>query len=775
MTSPVIHGLNNLPDHPTLAYVNRVDLRIIQALEQAMGRVAWLVDASCMPGRSIMGYLLARGARGIQGNMSRISRELLADRIHDKLREGYHVVLISGRSSQARGALCDVPTPVLSYLDDSTLPVLPIYAAYTQSDVENAFAPSPPPPAVAPSAADSAAAPEAPAPAVVDTAAPPSLYFLPRLRAGKAMAARVRSAWMEASADHFAAHPLLQSAFLPRLLVTALVRHKDTLLHDGVDDSTLSYGKLLALALMLARRLRKETRDKRLGIILPPGKRSAIANLACLLAGISPVNVNYTLGKANVQRQIRQAGINRFITEERFRMVMSSFAWPSQRDLIPIDQELLDIGRGAQSLWSMLIALNNPAFILNFLQLPESDANAEAALLFTSGTEEPPRAVPMTHRMLLASLLQLQNRLNMQPGQRVLSALPFHHSLGFVHGLLLPLLFGYSMVTYPDPGAGIRLATIISSTQVRLVPASPAMLRGMLAGFEKENHKRLKSTAPALCHALQEDRLPELFSHLHYVIAGGGPLSEALAHKARVHFNVELLSAYTLAEAAPLAALNLPPCEGGRADADGQLPPTIPSCGRGTVGAPLPGLAVRITELGREGRLLPPGVPGLIWLKGANLAPQYLGAEEGLLHAQWYCTGDVGFLDDEGMLTIAGRRMRFSRIEGELVPHERAEAVLASMYKIPSNTNPPRIAVIAVPDPKEGEKLVLLSSLHKNNADYRHTTMCYNFRNAGFPEQWTPKQLICMRYLPTRADGSLDYPQCVRLITQHLNEVKGKR
>ncbi len=778
MTDPIIEGLGNLPERPSLIYINRADLRVVQALEKVLGRILWLVDASCMPGRSVMGYLIARRAMGFQGNMDSISPELMADRIHDWHKAGCHVVLLTGHPTQARASLCDVPTRLLNYLDDSTLPVLPIYAGYHQADVERALEPSAPPPAQAPAAEQGAAAPALPP----DTEAPPVLRILPQLRAGKGMGARVRSAWMEAAADHVAAHPLLKTATLPRLLVTALMRHQDEVLCDGVDDSRLTYGKLLTLALVLSRRLSNQTQDKRLGIILPPGKRAAIANLACLLAGISPVNIDYSLGRAAVQHQIRRAGLNRFVTEKRFHLKLDRFAWPSSRDLFFMDEELLEAGRAHQTYWRALVRLGKPGYLLRCLNPPAATPESEATLFFTAGVENEPQAVTVSHRMLLASLLQLQSRLDMQPGQRVLSALPWYRGCGFACGLLFPLLFGYGMVTYPDPDSGIRLATIMAETQVRLAFMTPGMAQSLLSLADADNRKRLNATAPALAAALQGGRLAELFAHLHYLIAAGAPLSEALVQKARELFNLQLLSAYTLAEAAPMAALNMPPCEGGQEDAEGMRPPTIPAFRAGSAGAPLPGMAVRITDVGKEGRLLPPGVPGLIWLKGANLAERYLDAEESLLQSRWYYTGDVGHLDADGLLHIAGRRMRFSHIGGVLVPHERLEAVMAAMYKIPHGEGlPQRLAIVAVQDPREGEQLVLLSAAHRKNAEYRFTTMRYNIMNAGFPEQWTPKRLVSLEYLipllppgsapdrlPTLPDGKLDYLRCFTLLCRVL-------
>ncbi len=721
MQDVTIEGQGNLPAHPTFAYLNRADLRIVQELGKAMGgRVAWLVERSCLPGSDVMDYLRQQRAAGVLADITTMSRELLADRIHDKLRAGYHVVLITGRPEQARGSLADVPTRLLSYLDSSALPALPIYAGYSTTDAEDAFS-------------------------ARQAGAVLYLRFMPRQREGAALSSRVRAAWAEAAADHLAAHPLLREASLPQLLIAALMRHRDARIIDGVDDSPLTYRNLLALALMLAGRLREQTKDRRLGIILPPGKLATIANLACILAGISPLNVNYSLGKEEFRRQMRQAGINRFLTEERFRSKLTQFAWPSSRDLIFVDRELTDIGRASFTLWRMRLRFQKPAHILASLQLPASAPENEAALLFTSGAEGTARAVPLSHRMLTASLLQLHERLNMPAGQRVLSALPHFQALGFVHGLLLPLLFGYDMVTYPAATPVSRLCTLVQQYGVRLAATSPGMAAAML-----------------------KEGTTESFASLHYFIVGGAALPEALELNARAHRQVQLLSAYTLTEACAIAALNLPPSDAAASGETTSLFATQPAFRPGSAGAPLPGVAVRITDVDRNGRTQPPGVRGLIWLKGANIAPHYLGGEGEALRGHWYCTGDIGYLDAEGMLFICGRKMRFSKIGTELVPHEELESVLAKMYKAENTDGNLKLAVVAIPDPREGEQLILLSSVHTSNADYRYTTMRYNLMNAGYPEQWTPKRLIPLPYIPMLPNGKLNYPLCFHGVCKQL-------
>ncbi len=716
--SVTIEGQGNLPAHPTLIYPNRVDLRTMEELEKALGgKIAWLVERSCMPGEAVMARLREQRAAGIMADTSRQSREQLAEQVMGYVQAGFHVVLLCGRPTQAKGTLTDVPARLLDFLDGTPLPALPLYAGYANSEPGNAL----------------------------PTEAPyEELYlrFMPQQREGAGLGARVRGAWMEADAEHLARHPLLRETSLPLLLIPALMRHAECRLIDGVDDSTLKYRHLLVLALMFAGYLHRHCSDARLGIILPPGKLCCIANLACLFAGISAVNINYTQGKDAFARTAAAAGLNRFITEERFCHKMDRFPWPSPRDLVFIEHELPAIGRAPYTFWSALTRFGKPQHVLPRLPKPPARPEDEAALFFTGGTEDEPKPVAVSHRMLLASLLQLQNRLSLQAGERTLCALPAYTPLGFVHGLLFPLAYGYDMVTYPSAQAAKRLAKLAGQYGAAFAAMTPDMASDML----------------------REGKAAD-FEKLRYLVTAGALLPEALVRTAQQQRHVQLLAAYGLTEAAPLAALDLPACEGGNGEGGSARPPEQPAHRAGSVGAPLPGVAVRITDVEREGHSLPTGQLGLIWLKGANVSDRYLGDAHSALRNGWHNTGDIGWLDENGLLTVAGRRMRFSKIGGEMVPHEKLESVLAQIFNIPNREGKLQIAVVGVPDAREGEQIVLLSTL---KGDYRATTMRYDLMNAGYPAQWTPQRCIRADAIPMLPNGKLDYPFCFRGVCRML-------
>ena len=349
--------------------------------------------------------------------------------------------------------------------------------------------------------------------------------------------------------------------------------------------------------------------------------------------------------------------------------------------------------------------------------------------------------------MLVANLVMSQSRIDLTTGDRFLSSLPIFHSFGLTIGMLMPLVYGYDMVTYPSPLAARRLCELIRKYKVRLTVATPTLVRHMF-------------------HLAT----PETFESLDYFITGAERLSPELATEARQRFKLNLLEGYGLTEASPVVSVNLPapiPLEGEIA---------IPSARGGTVGVPLPGVAVRIMDASREDRIQALSTPGMIWLKGPSILKNYLDDEEATrerTRGAWFCTGDIGKLDADGMLTILGRRNRFSKIGGEMISHEHVEQVLTRVLKIkPSAPGEParRIAVVGIPDSAKGEKLILLSTVHKISHPHDLITIRYGIMNEGYPALWCPDRILPVPSIPELANGKLNYPLCYNMAMKLLKK-----
>ena len=711
-----IEGADSVPAQPMLVLPNRVNLPTMLELEKALGgpgRVAWMVENTLMPGEALLNHLRETRSPGFVCSVSQQGRDFVLTKARQQLEMGRHVVLLPGRPLQAPASLSDVPANLLTLFDSTPVHALPVYVGMYNKYLD----------------------------AAITTREPYDklhISFCAPLRAGHQLGARVQAAWMNAQVTQLEQHPMLQQPDLPQLLVEALLRNPQAKLLDGVDDSSLTYCDLLSAAVMATSVLEKHSSNARMGIILPPGKLGTIANLACILSGITAVNINYTATQEQFEHMVQQAGLTRFITESRFTNKQRNFPWPLNRDLIFLDQELAAKGPWKLKAWTTLGRFRTPQQLMQHARVATPAPDHETAVIFTGGTEDKPLGVPLTQRMLLAATMSLRSRLELSPGHdSLLCVLPAYTPTGLVAGLLLPLLGGYDMVTYPTPTAGKRLCTLIHEHTIALAANTPAGHRAMLKAAREAS----------------------TFTTLRYCLSAGAKLPASLAEHARQHFGLELLECYTTAEALPFAAAAMPAPLG---DAETSHP-ALPTARKGCIGAPLPGVAIRITGLYTPEASALPSNPGLVWLRGPAVATRYLGvgkADSPRMHGDWFCTGDVGCMSPDGLLSILGRKVRFTQMGDEMIPHVQLEELLYKIFNVTPEENERKLAVVSVPSRTGGEELVVLSTLHKEVIPSDYLTLRYGITNLHLPSSWAPKHIIPVKYIPTLPNGKLDYETC---------------
>jgi len=501
-----------------------------------------------------------------------------------------------------------------------------------------------------------------------------------------------------------------------------------TAITDGLDNSSLSSGKLLGVAIALSRSLRKKCPERRIGIVLPPGKGGVVANLAVVCAGKIPVNLNFTSARDSIESATAQAGLSTIITARMLAKRLEDFPWTPQ--VIYLEEVLPKMKQAIVGWW--LLGLILPSGMLaRMLNLPRTGDRAEAVLLFTSGSSGKPKGVALTHRNVLGNVSQFGVMLDAKKDDVMLASLPFFHSFGCTVTLWYPLIEGVRTASYPNPLEAGKIASLVERQAVTVMLATPTFLRTYLRKAEP----------------------PQLRS-LRLLITGAEKLPDELATAFAARFGKEVLQGYGLTETSPVASVNLPE---PKATKPGQ---TIQPCNRlGSAGKLLPGMAaeIRDTETDRKGSLHD---TGMLWLRGPNIFEGYLDAPEQtaeVLRDGWFKTGDIGRFDEDGFLYIEGRLSRFSKIGGEMVPHETIEQKILSV--LPATEHSERIiAIVGVADAAKGEALVLLSSIDLDLPSLRAA-----LSEIGVPNLWIPKTVRRVEAIPLLASGKLDLGACKAL------------
>ncbi len=714
---------HNLPDQPCLIVPNRVSLQLVQYLEEMLlphSPICWLVEQNFLPDEDIYQHLQHRAAPGIVFPMGFIKREELRRQLLSQLDRGRFVVYLGGRAEQLRGEICDYPTDILRFLSLLKLPITPLYmASHPQWESAGQTAPSP---------------------------IQVMVNCMPSLPAGEDQATRLRCAWLEASTQQLPELAELASPCVADELLHSLLHHSGSCFINGIDDSMMSYDQMLRLALPLARHWRRTHRDcRRLGIILPPGKAAILANLACLIAGISPVNISTQLSAPHMASLIDQAQLTRFVTEERYYQKMINFAWPMPRDLIMMGKEMerLSRMRVRMKFWNTLAHMYSVAQLKNWVDTLPGNGGDEVAMLFTQSEQKNPKAVRISHRMLMAGLMSIHERMPLQTEDAVLTAQGFEEHVGFFIGLFYPIMQGCDLITYPSGAAGERLAILCDQYKAKI------------ALTNAQNLRLMTQDAPV------DARHP--FSRLSTLLCSGSGVSASLEQRVHALWGVRLTSSYSLCEAAGLVSLNIP-----------SLPPVakqtaasyrIPSYQQGSVGRPLTGLSLRVCPMDSTNPDVQqsPEQWGMLWLKGAKLIDGAETTKQG-----WLRTGDIARINPDGMLCISGRESRFSQIQNVLVGHDELEEVLHEIYQV-TNPDQRKFAIIAVREKGSSEdRLVMLSLVHESIPTHELLTLKYKLMNLNYHAAWCPQNILSVKRIPEQANGQTDIKLCYRFVIEAL-------
>ncbi len=526
----------------------------------------------------------------------------------------------------------------------------------------------------------------------------------------------------------FQQRPELKSHLAYESFISLASRPRQELIVDrGLQGRPMKSGFLLAVSFMLSRRLTDWTSKTRVGILFPPGLGAYIANLAVVLAGKVPVNLNFTLGPSSAATCLQKADVDCLLTSERVQHKIPHFPWP-EGGIIDLVEEMKSMPKVKALALISWIHLCPAKLLARILKIPNEGGELEAGLLFTSGSSGEPKGVVLTHRNILGNCAQIDATGLLPVSEKVIANLPIFHSFGFTVTLWYPLLRGCSVVTLPSPLEVKKVAEAIKADSATILIGTPTFLKPYMKHIE-----------------------PELLASLKYVVAGAEKTPEGFADAWEARFGSVYLEGYGLTETSPVVSINTPSIP------DGVNYPGNSTEGsrRGSVGRMMPGHAARILDPNTMKDIEVSKV-GLLMLKGPNIFRAYLGEPKRtaeVKQGEWFITGDLARFDEDGFLFIEGRLSRFSKIAGEMVPHGTVEDALIKAYNL-FDEEQPMIAVAGRPDKAKGEALVLLAAMDLELEDVRE-----KLNGAGLANLWIPREIKRVEVIPTLATGKLDLRQ----------------
>jgi acyl-[acyl-carrier-protein]-phospholipid O-acyltransferase/long-chain-fatty-acid--[acyl-carrier-protein] ligase len=507
---------------------------------------------------------------------------------------------------------------------------------------------------------------------------------------------------------------------LPQSFVQTARRHPLRFAMADGQTPRLNFLAVLARTLFLARRLRTHWRGQEMvGILLPPSIPGALVNLAAMLMGKVPVNLNYTVSNESLASCAKQCNLKTIVTARVF--LERVHIQPPVKAIFVEDvaQEPKLMERVAAALAALLLPVRALTGFAGGERVPGLDDLA--TIIFSSGSTGEPKGVMLTQYNVASNVEQLAQVFLLQPKDRIMGILPFFHSFGFTATLCLPAAVGVGVVFHPNPLDSRVIGALINKYAVTFLLATPTFLNTYLRRCT-----------------------PEEFGSLRFVMAGAEKLPERVAVAFEDHFGIRPLEGYGCTECSPVVTVNTIDF---RAASFRQV-----GAKRGSIGHPLPGITVKIIDPETHEPL---GVdaPGLLLVRGPNVMQGYLNRPEKtaeVLRDGWYNTGDIATVDEDGFLRVTDRLSRFSKIGGEMVPHIKVEEKLQELV----GASEQMFVVTAVPDEKKGERLIVLHTLSEEQLE----ECVAGLAKSDLPALWRPRhdQFVRIEQLPYLGTGKLD-------------------
>ena len=483
------------------------------------------------------------------------------------------------------------------------------------------------------------------------------------------------------------------------------------LIAEDSSRAVLNYRQLIRKSYILGNVLSKRCgSEKYAGLMMPNSLPNVVAFWGLLAHDRIPCMINFTAGIASITACCSAVGINTIFTSRKFIAAAHLEGLEEALKNSGLRMICLEDVKAGISLFEIASGMFRSLLRL----MPKAKPDDTATVLFTSGSEGTPKAVLLSHRNIQANRTQVLSIISLNSQDRVLNCLPMFHSFGLCMGTVLPLLTGIRTFFYPSPLHYRLISELCYDSMATVIFGTDTFL----SGYGRVAH-------------------PYDFFSIRFAVVGAEKLKESTVKLWMEKFGVRIFEGYGTTEASPVVCLDTPMYNK-----------------YGTVGRLLPCIKHRLEPV--------PGIEngGRLLIKGDNIMQGYMRHDRpGELQPPpdgWYDTGDIVEIDNTGFVTIKGRVKRFAKIAGEMVSLAAVETAINALW--PKAIN----GVIAIPDQRKGEQLVLITT----NLSADSATLLKHFRDQGLSELWVPRRIMPMKDTPLLGTGKFDYVTAKKLVEE---------
>ncbi|WP_201456334.1 AMP-binding protein [Chlamydia sp. 17-3921] len=444
---------------------------------------------------------------------------------------------------------------------------------------------------------------------------------------------------------------------------------------------TLTYTEMHRAVVALAIKI-SQYPELHIGIMMPSSVGAYIAYFATLLARKIPVMINWSQGLREIRICANLAEVQRVLTSIRLIEHLSQ-----AHGILEYPFELIYIEELKKqfSWWEKcrigVYSKFSPSWLMKVFGVKKSRKYDVAVILFTSGAEQFPKGVPLTHENLIENQKACIKFFDPNKKDVMLSFLPPFHAYGFNSCSLCPLLTGIPIVFASNPLNPKKLVELIESKKVSIIGATPIFFDYILKTAKK-----------------QESNL----SSLRLVVIGGDSLKDSLRAEVKTQYpHIVLHQGYGATECSPVITITT------------QASPKVQAC----VGSQITGMDVVIVSKDTHVPVSS-GESGMIVVRGSSVFSGYLQKDpsQGFISLggeRWYVTGDLGYIGVSGDLFLLGRLSRFVKIGGEMVSLEALECILRQ--GLPGALNQEQATTLTVCEiPGDKVKLCLFTTFPTN-------------------------------------------------------------
>lgn len=486
------------------------------------------------------------------------------------------------------------------------------------------------------------------------------------------------------------------------LLNAAKINGRNHVIAEDISRKPIKYKTLILKSYVLGKAIERSfPEDERLGILMPNVLANVVAFFALQSVDKVPAMLNFSTGVAQVLSCVKTVQLKTVLTSKKFI---------ENAHLEKLEEALKENGLNIvylEDFAAQILLTDKLKGVMSYLYSAKPKNNAEhtAAVMFTSGSEGLPKAVFLSHRNFQANRYQALSVIALTSADVSFNALPMFHAFGLGVGTLLMILTGVRTFFYPSPLHYRIVPELVYETNATVLCGTDTFFAGY----------------GAMAH-------PYDFFALRYAIVGAEKLKAGTAELWMRKFGIRILEGYGATETSPVISINTPMY-----------------IREGSVGRLFPKMTARLEEVPgiKEGKKL--------LVSGDNIMQGYMFADNpGVLVPPkdgWHDTGDIVTIDKDGFVFIQGRAKRFAKIGGEMISLTAVEQVLSKLY--PDAVQ----GIVAVPDPKKGERLVLITT--KQDVDLAEIRAY--IKEQGFNELGSPSQFIYVKEPPVLGSGKFDY------------------